>query len=128
MARYTALQAFFVLGALIGAAEGRFDCTVYQEVCLDFGHSFAYGDCEATVEANTGPGLNNMECRELHLTRAAGALSNATHCEHASEFTGYNGCEGEILLRPPGSSDASSVSSFGLMALVISLIAAGAQM
>jgi hypothetical protein len=33
---------------------------MYQEVCLDFGHSFTYGDCEATVEANTGPGLHNV--------------------------------------------------------------------
>jgi hypothetical protein len=69
-----------------------------------------------------------MECRELHLTRAAGEQSNATHCEHASEYTGYNGCEGEILIRPPRSSAVYSASSFGLAALVMSLIAVAAQM
>jgi hypothetical protein len=104
MARFTALQAFFVLGALMIGAAAEFDCSKYQTVCVDFGHTPAYADsdCMGTVAANTGPDYNNMACREKHLDFAAdidvyGPYGNATHCAHAEEFTTFAGCEPEIL-------------------------------
>eukprot|EP00242_Pyramimonas_sp_CCMP2087_P006436 CAMPEP_0198210028 /NCGR_PEP_ID=MMETSP1445-20131203/18665_1 /TAXON_ID=36898 /ORGANISM="Pyramimonas sp., Strain CCMP2087" /LENGTH=113 /DNA_ID=CAMNT_0043883975 /DNA_START=118 /DNA_END=456 /DNA_ORIENTATION=+ len=107
MARFTVLQVFLVLGALIGAAEGSFNCDLYQTTCVASSLSLAYENCAATVVANTGgPDKHNMTCRVEHLGRAVN--SDATlHCPHAApNATGP--CASELLVAPIASPTTAS--------------------
>jgi len=76
--------ALVVLMPLQGQAQAStFACSTYKTQCVDTNKTAAYGDCAATVAANTNV---SMTCRTEHLgfITAGDDASQTTHCTHAA--------------------------------------------
>lgn len=88
--------ALVVLMPLQGQAQAStFVCSTYKTQCVDTNKTAAYGDCAATVAANTNV---SMACRTTHLGKitAGNDTTQTTHCTHAAPVA-TGACVNETL-------------------------------